>query len=48
MMDTKSEKSKRTLLLRDFVADEDGKFVFSEGDHDEEFRRRGSLVNSPF
>jgi len=33
-MDTKSEKSKRTLLLRDFVADEDGKFVFSEGDHE--------------
>ncbi len=33
-MDTKSEKFKRTLLLRDFVADEDGKFVFSEGDHE--------------
>jgi hypothetical protein len=33
-MDTKSEKSKRTLLLRDFVADEDDRFIFSEGDHE--------------
>ena len=32
MMDTKSKSSKRTLLLRDFVADEDDQFVFSEGD----------------
>ena len=30
-MDTKSKSSKRTLLLRDFVADEDDQFVFSEG-----------------
>jgi len=33
-MDTKSEKSRRTLLLRDFVADEDDRFVYSEGDHE--------------
>lgn len=33
-MDTKSKKFKRTLLLRDFVADEDDRFIFSEGDHD--------------
>lgn len=32
MMDTKSKSSKRTLLLRDFVVDEDDQFVFSEGD----------------
>lgn len=30
-MDTKSKSSKKTLLLRDFVADEDDQFVFSEG-----------------
>ena len=33
-MDTKSEKSKRTLLLKDFVADEDDRFIFSEGVHE--------------
>lgn len=33
-MDTKSEKSKRTLLLRDFVVDEDDKHVFSQDNHD--------------
>ena len=33
-MDTKLKSSKRTLLLRDFVVDEDDKHVFSQGDHD--------------
>lgn len=33
-MDTRSNSSKRTLLLRDFVADEDDRHVFSQGDHD--------------
>ena len=33
-MDIKSKKFKRTLLLRDFVVDEDDRFIFSEGDHD--------------
>ena len=33
-MDTRSNSSKRTLLLRDFVADEDDRFVFSQGDYE--------------
>ena len=32
MTGTKSNKSKKTLLLRDFVEDDDEKFVFSQGD----------------
>jgi hypothetical protein len=34
MMDTKLKSSKRTLLLRDFVVDEDDRHVFSQGDYD--------------
>lgn len=33
-MDTKLEKSKRTLLLRDFVVDEDDRHIYKEGDHE--------------
>ena len=34
MMDTKLSKSRKTLLLRDFVEDDDEKFVFSQGDYE--------------
>ncbi len=33
-MDTKLPSSKRTLLLRDFVVDDNDRFVFGEGDHE--------------
>lgn len=34
MMDTKSDKSKQTLLLRDFVVDDKERFVYSNQDYD--------------
>ena len=33
-MDTKSNKSKKTLLLRDFVMDEQERMVYSSDDYD--------------
>lgn len=33
-MDTKLEKSKKTLLLKDFIEGEDEKFVFSQGSYE--------------